>query len=78
MQKSKPKLSDDRNKSLYAYARYSSLAFQMIVIILLFVFAGFKLDELTGWSFPLFKLIFSLLGVVLALYFALKDFIHKS
>lgn len=78
MQKNKPKLSDDRNKTLYTYARYSSLAFQMMAIILLFVFAGFKLDELTGWPFPLFKLVLSLLGVVLAIYFALKDFIHKS
>lgn len=77
MEKSKPEKQKQFGNSLNTYARYSSLAFQMMAILLLFVFAGYKLDSWTGWHFPLFKLVFSLLGVVLAIYFAVKDFLKK-
>lgn len=77
-----PKIKDDKptgwNRTLNTYARYSSLAFQMMAIMLLFVFAGFKLDEWIGWQFPVFKLVLSLAGVVLAIYYAIKDFIRKK
>ncbi len=77
MEKSKPEKQKQLGNSLNTYARYSSLAFQMMAILLLFVFAGYKLDSWTEWHFPLFKLLFSLLGVVLAIYFAVKDFLKK-
>ncbi len=78
MQKNKSDKPSNWNRSLNTYARYSSLAFQMMAIMLLFVFAGYKLDDLIGWKFPLFKLILSLLGVILAIYYAIKDFIRKK
>lgn len=77
MEKSKPEKQKQLGNSLNTYARYSSLAFQMMAILLLFVFAGYKLDSWTECHFPLFKLLFSLLGVVLAIYFAVKDFLKK-
>lgn len=77
MEKSKSEKQKQLGNSLNTYARYSSLAFQMMAILLLFVFAGYKLDSWTEWHFPLFKLLFSLLGVVLAIYFAVKDFLKK-
>jgi F0F1-type ATP synthase assembly protein I len=63
--------------SLNTYARYSSLAFQMMAILLAFVYGGVLLDRWTGWSFPVFKLVLSLLGVGLSIYYAIKDFLKK-
>jgi len=49
----------------------------MLTIILLGVFGGMKLDEwLESIDFPLFTLVLSIGGVVLAIYFAIKDFIR--
>jgi hypothetical protein len=49
----------------------------MLVIILLGVFGGMKLDESVGSiDFPLFTLVFTVLAVFLAIYFAIKDFIR--
>lgn len=63
--------------SLKDYARYSSLAFQMMFIILAGVFGGVLLDKWTGWPFPVFKLLLTLASVVFAIYFATKDFLKK-
>lgn len=59
------------------YVRYSSLAFQMIVIILLFVFGGRKLDLYLSMKFPVFTTVLSFLGVLIAIYISIKDFIKK-
>lgn len=61
--------------SLNTYARYSSLAFQMIFIILAGVFGGIELDKWLDWRFPVFTVVLSILGVILAIYYAIKDFI---
>jgi len=47
----------------------------MLVIILLFVFGGMKLDDwVGGLSFPLFTLLGAIIGVVLGIYYAVRDF----
>lgn len=51
------------------------MAFQMIAVILVAVWAGLKLDEKINKESNTFLIIFSILGVFLALYLALKDFI---
>ena len=71
MKTNKPK------KDLNAYVKYSSLAFQMGLIIGLGVYGGVQLDKLTGWKFPLFTLLLSIGSVALAIYIAIKDFIKK-
>jgi len=49
----------------------------MMVIILGAVFGGIKLDDwVTQMDFPLFTLLFSIIGIVLAIYIAIKDFIR--
>lgn len=63
--------------SLKTYARYSSLAFQMLAVILLGVWGGRSLDQWLGWKFPAFTLLLTVLSVVLAIYYAIKDFIKK-
>jgi len=37
------------------------------------VFAGYKIDQRTGWSFPFFLIILSLLALVLILRQIIKD-----
>jgi len=54
------------------------MAFQMLAIILIFYWAGQKLDKHSGSDFPLYTIILSLLGVFGALYISLKDFIKKD
>jgi F0F1-type ATP synthase assembly protein I len=75
--KTKKTKKDKDQSPLKEYAKYSSLGFQMLVIILLGVFGGMKLDESVGSiDFPLFTLVFTVLAVFLAIYFAIKDFIR--
>lgn len=51
------------------------MAFQMIAIILLSVWAGIKIDEKFQREKPLFLIFFAIFGVFIALYVALKDFV---
>lgn len=68
----------NKDSSLKEYAKYSSLAFQMIIIIVGGTLIGIKLDQWLQWAFPLFKVVFPILSVFLALYVALKDIIKKK
>jgi ATP synthase protein I len=63
------------NDGLKDYAKYTSLGVQMIIIILVTVWGGIKLDKLFGLETPVFTIILSLLGVFAAIYTAVKDFI---
>jgi hypothetical protein len=67
-----------KSKNLGNYARYSSLAFQMIAILGLGVWGGIKLDSLLNMSFPLFTVILSFVSVLLAIYSGLKDFLRMK
>jgi len=49
------------------FARYSGLAFQMLVSIGLFTFAGYKIDQYRGSHTPLFTALLGLSGVLVAL-----------
>jgi len=60
------------------FARYSSIAFQMVAIIGLFTFAGWKLDQWLNNKFPIFLLILSLSGVFIGIYTAVKDFLKMG
>ncbi|WP_106531396.1 AtpZ/AtpI family protein [Chitinophaga niastensis] len=53
--------------------RYAGLAFQMMATLGLAVFAGYKLDQRTGWRFPVFLIIFSLVALALLLWQIIKD-----
>lgn len=54
--------------------KYSGMAFQMIGVMLVFVFGGIYLDGWFGIS-PVLTVLMSLIGVAAGLYVALKDFI---
>ena len=65
----------NKKKELNSFAKYSALSFQMAAIILLGVFGGLKLDEWLDLQFPIFTLILITIAIILAIYFAIKDFL---
>ena len=73
-----PVLNDEEKKELRkgsrSWMKYSGMAFQMIGIILAFVFGGIYLDEWLG-SDPWATVVLSLLGVTAGLYVSLRDFL---
>jgi len=73
MPPNQPNPNKDKQSGLQSYARYSGLAFQMIAIILAFVWAGKKIDEKYFHGQSIFIIVLSLIGVFIALYIAIKD-----
>lgn len=71
-------MNNQKKNSLNSYARYSSIAFQMLAIILIGVFGGYKLDGWLNMSFPVFTLLFSIISVVLAIYSVVKDLLNNN
>ena len=69
---------NSKKPPLHNYAKYSSIALQMVVIILVGVFGGVKLDELLNLKFPVFTVILSLLSVALAIYYVIKDLLKNK
>jgi len=75
MEEQEKEKNQKKNKGFSDYARYTGIAFQMAVIIFLTTWGGVKLDQLAGFSNPVFTIILSLLGVFAAIYTAIKDFL---
>ena len=69
---------DKGKKKLNAYAKYSSISIQMALIIIIGAFGGKKLDVFLNLDFPIFTLALSILGVVIAVYIAIKDIIKYN
>jgi F0F1-type ATP synthase assembly protein I len=72
------KEEQNRKSALNDFGRYSSLAFQMIAIILAGVFGGIKLDQVVRWEFPVFTLVLTILAVFMSMYYAVKDLIRNK
>ncbi|MCK9218653.1 MAG: AtpZ/AtpI family protein [Bacteroidales bacterium] len=69
-------MKSDPRKNLNDYARYSSMAIQMLVIILLGVFSGFKLDQWLHTK-PILTVILSISSVALSIFIVVKDLLRK-
>ena len=70
-----------KKKSLDNYARYSGMAFEMLLIILIGVFGGIKLDQWLNLKAPVFTVILSMLAVVLSIYSVTRGLLksgHKN
>ena len=63
--------------SLSAYSRYSTIAIQMVVIIIITSLGGVKLDKWAGTE-PLLTVILSLLGVAAAMWLVIKEAIRNK
>ena len=68
---------DQKKRFLNNYARYSGIAIQMLAIILLGVFGGYKLDQWIHTK-PLFTVTLSIGSVILAIYSVTKDLLRKK
>jgi F0F1-type ATP synthase assembly protein I len=71
-------MNNQKKNYLNNYAKYSGIAIQMLVIILLGVFGGYKLDQWMKLSFPVFTILLSLLSVFFAIYSVVKDLLKKK
>jgi F0F1-type ATP synthase assembly protein I len=69
-------MKPDPKKSLNVYARYSGIAFQMVAIILLGAYGGWKIDDWLNTK-PIFTIILLLISVVLSIYFVTRDLLRK-
>ncbi|MFO7656201.1 MAG: AtpZ/AtpI family protein [Bacteroidales bacterium] len=78
MPEKKQKKLQQSQRNLSDYARYSGIAFQMIVVILAGVYFGKKMDGWFETTNSIFTAVFSLLGVILAIYFVIKDLIKSK
>jgi F0F1-type ATP synthase assembly protein I len=60
-------------KKTSSFLRFTSLAMQMMLTMVVFTFSGFYLDKWLGLEFPIFTLILTLAGIAAALYSVLKN-----
>jgi len=73
----KKKETSNAESGLTAYSKYSTIAIQMVVIIVATSFGGVKLDKLAGTK-PLFTVILSLLGVAAAMWLVIKSALRNK
>jgi len=64
---------DKFNSNLGKWARYTSLAFEMGIVIFAGAFGGLKLDEYFANSKPWFTVAFSLFAVFASIYIVIKS-----
>ncbi|MBE0650930.1 MAG: AtpZ/AtpI family protein [Bacteroidales bacterium] len=68
----------NKNNPLSFYAKYSALAFEMIIIIVAGAFGGRELDKVVNWNFPVFTLILTLLAAAGAILFGVRELFKKK
>lgn len=68
----------ENDNPLKFYAKYSSLALQMIVIILAGAFGGRALDKLTNIEFPVLTLVLTILAVVIATIYGMRELFKEK
>lgn len=60
-----------------SFIRYSSLGFEMMAIIGIFTFAGYKTDQWLGNDFRGFTLGFMVVSVILAVLYGVRGLLKK-
>ena len=71
------KKQKQKKNRLKNYARFSSLTIQMGIIVVGGAYFGDYLDSLNSSQQPIFTIIFSLIGISIALYTGMKGMINK-
>lgn len=69
--------SSGKKKQPNSFIKYSSMATQMAFIIVIFALGGIKLDEYLENEIAYATGGLTILGVILAMYFIIKDLIKK-
>ena len=75
--KKKPDEVSDKKDYLKLYGKYSSMVFQMIIIVLIGTFGGQQLDKLLELKHPVFTVILILVSAFLALFYMIRTLIKK-
>jgi len=76
---SKNKTNPQKDSSQMKFlAQYAGMAFQMVAIILIGVGLGFWLDRTLHTQKPWFLFAFTVVFVILAIYYSLKDLIRMK
>jgi F0F1-type ATP synthase assembly protein I len=63
----------DDDQPMNSYLKYSGMGIQMIVVIGVFAFAGYKLDQYLGHTTQWLTALLSLVGVFVSLYIVFKS-----
>jgi hypothetical protein len=63
----------NQSSKIKSFARFSGLAFQMLVIIGLGSFGGVKLDEAYPNEYSVFTIICSLVSIAIAMYLVIRQ-----
>lgn len=76
----KPEDIDKEKKTspLKFYAKYSSLTFQMIAIILAGAFGGRAIDAKLTYEFPIFTVVLTILAVIIATIYGMRELFKKN
>lgn len=73
MQKKQEEDTPQNDKPINAYAKFSGVAFQMIAIIGLFAFVGYKIDVSANHETKWVTAVLSLAGVFISLYIVIRS-----
>ncbi|AYL98800.1 AtpZ/AtpI family protein [Mucilaginibacter celer] len=73
MSKNEQDNTDDAAKQVSNYAKFTGIAFQMIAIIGICAFAGYKIDESAGHTVKWVTAALSLAGVFIALFLVIRS-----
>jgi F0F1-type ATP synthase assembly protein I len=64
---------DNAGKEVNSYAKFSGVAFQMIAVIGVFAFAGYKIDQAGNHQTKWATAALSLVGVFISLYIVIRS-----
>ena len=73
MQSSEPENNEEVKNNANAYAKYSSVVFQMVAVIGVFTFAGYKIDVYLKHDVEWVTAITALTGVCLSIYLTIRQ-----
>jgi F0F1-type ATP synthase assembly protein I len=73
MAKNEQNTGPDANNTTTNYGKFIGIAFQMLAIIGLFTFAGYKIDESAGHDTKWVTAVMSLVGVFISLFIIIRS-----
>jgi len=71
-------MDENKENPLKFYAKYSSLALQMGLFIVAGAFGGKELDKVVGWKFPVFTLVLTILSVIGAVIYGMREIFRMN
>ena len=73
MAKNEQEDGSENGRKINSYAKFSGIAFQMIAVIGVFAFAGYKIDQAAGHTIKWATAALSLIGGFIALYIVIRS-----